>query len=241
MSPTKPLLISIVTPTYNESVGIVNFVKTVERTMQKVKLPFEIIVVDDNSPDGTADIVLKLKTQYPTLKLLKRAGKLGIGSAYFDGFNLAKGDIIIGIDADLSPSSEVIPLFIQQLTNQFDMVIGSRYLWQSKVKNVSFFKSFGSRVFNYLTRLMLSLPYTDITHSNRAFTRKGWQLIAPKINSQDHPSFFIECSFWAHKLGLKVTEIPINFTERIVGQSKLNVKKGLKSAWQTVKKLRIRS
>lgn len=231
-------MISIITPTYNEKEGIGRFVETIANEMKRLKQPFEIVVVDDNSPDGTAEIVTGLRTQYPTVRLVKRKGKLGIGSAYFDGFSEASGDYLIGIDADLSPSLDVIPAFIKKLEAGDGMVIGSRYLPTSRVVNVTEFKTKGSKVFNFVFRLILGLPLSDLTHSNRAFSRQAWAKIAPHIQTKDHPSFFIECSFWAQKLGFKVSEVPITFTERAVGRSKLNVWKGLRNALKTIAKLR---
>jgi dolichol-phosphate mannosyltransferase len=231
-------MISIVTPTYNEKDGITHFVETISQTMKGLKQPFEIVVVDDNSPDGTASIVTELKKIYPALRLLKRKGKLGIGSAYSDGFSAAKGDYIIGIDADLSPGVGVISAFLKRLEAGDGMVIGSRYLSDSQVRNVTEFKTKGSKLFNVVFRFFLGLPLSDLTHSNRAFSKKAWQAIAPRIQTKDHPSFFIECSFWAKKLGFAVSEVPIVFTERVAGRSKLNVWKGLRNALKTIARLR---
>ncbi len=231
-------MISIITPTYNERDGIEHFVQTISQVMNELGEPFEIIVVDDNSPDGTARRVTELKANYPNLELLKRAGKLGIGSAYFDGFCKASGEYLIGIDADLSPSTDAIPLFIERLKGGDGMVIGSRYLPESQIHNMTKFKSDGSRVFNFFTRYALGIPLTDITHSNRAFSKETFKEIAPYITTKDHPSFFIECSYWVHRLGHAVSEVPITFTERIIGQSKLDIKNGLRRSFKTIAKLR---
>ncbi len=232
-------MISIITPTYNEKDGIEHFVASVSQTMKGLNQPFEIVVVDDNSPDGTADLVIRLRSKYPQLNLLKRAGKLGIGSAYFDGFAKAKGDFLIGIDADLSPGVEVLPLFVERLKAGDGMVIGSRYLRKSRTVGVGLYKANGSRVFNIFTRIVLGVPASDITHSNRAMTKKCFEAIAPKIKTKDHPSFFVECSFWAKKLGFRISEVPITFTERTTGRSKLNINKGLRNALKTIAKLRL--
>lgn len=231
-------MISVIMPTYNEKEGIGLSVEKITEFMKKQPQDFEIVVVDDNSPDGTAAVVTELKMKYPNVKLLKRAGKLGIGSAYFDGFSLAVGEYLIGIDADLSPSLDAIPHMVEKLATGSGMVIGSRYLPQSRIYNMTGFKSGGSRLFNLFARQALGLKLADITHSNRAFSRDCFQVIAPHIKAKDHPAFFIECSFWADKLGYNPTEVPIVFTERTVGNSKLDLKKGLRGALRTIACLR---
>lgn len=198
-------------------------------------------MVDDNSPDGTAEVVKKLQSGDPNLKLVQRKGKLGIGSAYFDGFKQATGEFMIGIDADLSPSLDAIPKMIKKLEAGSGMVIGSRYLPESRIYNMTKFKSGGSKLFNYFAKTVLGIPLSDITHSNRAFSAKAFSLIAPHITETGHPAFFIECSFWAKKLGEQVSEVPITFTERVLGQSKLDLNKGLRQALKTVRRLRMLS
>lgn len=230
-------LISIITPTYNEKDNITYFITAVSQMMIKLRLNYEIIVVDDNSPDGTGRIVEKLKSKNPNIKLIKRKGKLGIGSAYFDGFQSAKGDYLIALDADLSPGVNTIPKFIEALDAGKQMVIGSRYLPSSVIINVTKFKSNGSKLFNHFVKNVLRIPLSDITHSNRAFTKDAFIQIAPHITENSHPAFFIECSFWAHRLNYQLGEIPITFTERDNGQSKLNINKGLRKSLGTVARL----
>lgn len=233
--------ISIVTPTYNERIGINNYLSSMINILSSLNADYEIIVVDDNSPDGTGDYLLNLKKNLPFLHVIIRQGKSGIGSAYLDGFTQAKGDYIIGIDADLSPSIEVIPKFIERLDEGFQMVIGSRYSPGSEIRNVSFFKSYGSRLFNSFCRTMLQIPLNDITHSNRAFTREAFNRIRPNLSESAHPSFFIECSFWAQKQDLRITEVPITFSERTTGSSSLAVRQGLAKGLKTIYRHRVGS
>lgn len=231
-------MISVVTPTYNEKENILRFIKEVSHFLKGKKEPFEIIIVDDNSPDGTAELVNSVKSKYPNISLIRRAGKRGLGSAYFDGYSAAKGDILIGIDADLSPSLSSISSYIKNIENGDDMVIGSRYLPKSEIYGQSMLKLGGSKLFNILAGLFLSIPYSDITHSYRAITKKAFDDIRKKITEVDHPSFFIEFSFWVNKKGYRVSEIPIVFKERRIGYSKLNFYQGLKSAIKTVVRLK---
>lgn len=231
-------MISVITPTYNEKENIVRFIEKITSCLTDMKQSFEIIVVDDSSPDSTAEIVASLKSKYPHVSFLKRLKRGGIGSAYFDGFSKAKGDILIGIDADLSPSVESIPLLIEKLKEGNDMVIGSRYLPASKVYDQSPIKLAGSKLFNILIKFVLGIPCSDITHSYRTFTKKTFNDIKKYIVEKDHPSFFIEYSFWVIRRGYKISEVPIIFRERKFGYSKLNSLQGLKNAVKTLVRLK---
>ena len=231
-------MISVITPTYNEKENIGRFIKEIASYLNDRKKKFELIVVDDNSPDGTADLVDSMKREHKNILLLKRSGRLGLGSAYFDGFSKAKGDILIGIDADFSSSLASIDMFIKKIEKGYDMAIGSRYMPRSKVYGQSVIKLEGSRLFNSFTRLFLNIPYSDITHSFRAVTKAAFDDIRTNIKEDDHPSFFIEFSFWIHRAGYKVSEVPIVFRERKLGKSKLNLSQGLKNGVKTLIRLK---
>jgi dolichol-phosphate mannosyltransferase len=233
-------MISFVTPTFNEKEAIQIFVKTMTDFGHTLNRPFEIIVVDDNSPDGTSEIVQKLQTEYPHLKLLKRIGKKGIGSAYYDGYHQAQGEIIIGLDADLSQSLKTIPQFLSMIENEgYDMVIGSRNTSESVITGCSAFKRFGSITLNYFIRFFLGIHSSDLTHSFRAFKKE----VLSKMNDQKiteigHPSFFIEFSYRLTQEGYKIGDTSCDFKEREVGYSKLNLVKGLKRALHTMYRLK---
>src|SRR5579859_1807563 len=224
----KKVMISVVTPTYNERENVPLFLGSICPFLSSLKQPFEVIIVDDNSPDGTSAIVNSLKSKYPQVSLLKRVGKRGIGSAYSAGFAKAKGDIIIAIDVDLSQSLTTIPLFLEKLKAGDDMVIASRYLPGSEVRNISFYRQLGSRFFNMFVKFSLALPALDSTHSYRAFKKNIFRDVGKRIEETGHPSFFIELSFWTNKAGYRISEVPTIFVERIHGQSKLNTFQGLK-------------
>lgn len=233
-------MISIITPTYNERESLPHYLKQITAYLASLREQYEIIIVDDNSPDGTGELVNSLKLKYPQLTLLKRIGKKGIGSAYFDGYKKARGNIVIGIDADLSQSLKSIPLFIKNLKEgKSDMVIASRYLPASKVYNQTPFRRWGSRVFNIFLYHTLSVPVFDITHSYRGFKKSIIKKIANDVIETDHPSFFIELTFLTIKNGYKVNEVPTVFKERKYGYSKLNIIKGVKAAVKTVVRLKI--
>lgn len=231
-------MISIITPTYNEKESIPIFIKEVSACLNSLREKFEIIIVDDSSPDGTAKVVKALQKKYPQLVLLKRKGKLGIGSAYFDGYTKAKGDFIIGIDADLSQSIETIPYFIKEMKKGKRMVVASRYLPKSKVVNISIYRNWGSKAFNLFTKASLNLPILDITHSYRGITKKTVLDIKKHITETVHPSFFIELTYLVHKKGYAISEVPTVFIERRSGVSKLNTLQGLKKAIKTIQRLK---
>jgi len=234
----KTVMISVVTPTYNERENIPLFLAHISSFLVSLKQPFEVIIVDDSSPDGTSDVVISLKSKYPQVVLLKRVGKRGIGSAYFDGFAKAKGNIIIAIDVDLSQSLTTIPLFLKKLKAGDGMVIASRYLPESEIRNISFYRQLGSKFFNMFVKFMLALPVLDSTHSYRAFKKDVFRDISKKIKENGHPSFFIELSFWTAKAGYTLSEVPTIFVERVHGQSKLNTFHGLKNAYNTLTRLK---
>lgn len=235
----KKSLISVVTPTYNEKENIIRFIKKITAFFLAKKLPIEIIVVDDNSPDGTAGLVLAQKTKFTHVHLVLRKHKKGIGSAYFDGFSKAKGEIIIAIDADLSQSLHSIPDFLSKLKGGADMVVASRYVQGSKVIGISVVKQLGGRLFNYFVKIFLGVPLVDMTHSYRAFTKKTFKQISKHIVETSHPAFFIEFSFWAHKSGQLLTEVPTKFEERREGYSKLNIVNGLRDAVRLLLRLKL--
>lgn len=231
-------MISVITPTYNERENIEIFIKRVSSCLISAGQEFEIIIVDDNSPDGTAEVVVSLKSQFPQVSLIRRSYRKGIGSAYFDGFLAAKGSFLVGIDADLSLSSKSILLLVHELNKGIDMVIGSRYLPSSQIISVSWSKRIGSRLFNLFSKKILNINLSDITHSFRGFRKEVFDNISKYITETDHPSFFIECTFWANKEGYKIKEVPIIFRERRFGQSKLNILQGLEKGIETLFRLK---
>src|SRR6056297_2548957 len=169
MSTRKAL---IIIPTYNEKENIADLLKEI----YKVKDDIHVLIVDDNSPDGTGEIIERLvETEYPEkLKLLKREGKMGLGTAYIDGFKWAlkrEYDYIFEMDADFSHDPKYIPDFLEKLKNN-DLVLGSRYVPQGGVKGWGILRKVISRGGSFYARLILGLPFGDLTGGFKAFRRE---------------------------------------------------------------------
>lgn len=215
--------IIVVTPTYNEKD---NISVLVEKLFSLNISNLELWVVDDNSPDGTAGIVKELSLKYP-IKLISRSKKEGLGAAYAAGLKSIlnqndQPDYIIQMDADLSHDPAVIPAMIKKI-GEYDLVLGSRYIAGGGVKNWNFFRRLVSRWSNVYARLVLGLPFKDLTGGFKCWRRAVLEKIGLGSLSSVGYNFQIETTYKAHKLGFKICEIPIIFTERKRGASKFNV------------------
>ncbi len=209
--------ISIVIPTYNEKDNIAKLIPEIFS-----QIGCEIIVVDDNSPDGTAGVVEGLAKKY-NVKLIKRKGKLGIGSAYKAGFESASGDIIFEMDADFSHDPKHIKDFVQAIGN-CDAVVGSRYIKGGTVVGWGFYRKAVSRTANFLAHFFLRIPVNDVTSGYRAYRKSALKKIdIERIKSEGY-SFQLEILHYMVKAGLRINEIPIIFNDRRIGKSKLGKK-----------------
>lgn len=210
--------ILICAPTYNESNNIEIFCKEV----LKIKINIDLLIIDDNSPDGTSEKVKKLKLKYKNLYLLKREKKLGIGSALREGMNYALKKnyyALMTIDADLSHNPKEIPLLIKKLKSN-DFIIGSRYIDKGKSDYVGY-RDIISRVANKLCKILLNIPLNEFTTSFRAYNYKCLKILSNSSLTSNGYSSQIEFIFYIYKAGLKCTEIPINFKKRFKGKSKI--------------------
>ncbi|MFH1073641.1 MAG: polyprenol monophosphomannose synthase [Candidatus Firestonebacteria bacterium] len=210
----------VVVPTYNE---LLNIDKLVENVLKAVP-ELDILVVDDNSPDGTGNIADKLALAEPRLKVLHRKGKQGLGSAYVAGFKYAleKGyDYVFEMDADFSHNPEKLPLFIEK-TKSCDLIIGSRYINGISVVNWPLNRLLLSILANLYVRIILWLPVKDATSGFKCFKAEVLKAVNLDRIKSDGYSFQIEMNYRAHKNGFKICEIPIIFIDRHSGTSKLN-------------------
>ncbi len=220
----------IILPTYNEKDNI----RMVLNKLLKYDF-LDILVIDDNSPDGTADIVQKMMDYEKRINLIKRPNKLGLGTAYLTGFRwgLEKGyDIFFEMDADQSHNPEDISRFLEKIKEGFDLVIGSRYMNGTiSVVGWDFKRLLLSKFANWYATTILGVKFlTDITAGYRAYTKKALKSIdLDKVKSNGY-SFQIEMAYKIHKKGLKIAEIPIIFYERGSGSSKMNRKIALEAA-----------
>ena len=226
----------VIIPTYNER-------ENIETLLDRLlALPFglEVLVVDDNSPDGTGDLVAARQQNEPRIHLLRRAGKMGLGSAYVAGFRyaLAQGaQFIFEMDADFSHDPEAIGDFLKAAEN-VDLVLGSRYLHGVTVVNWPLSRLILSYSANVYTRVITGLPVRDATGGFKCFRRRALEAVDLDGVGSDGYSFQIEMSYKIWRKGFRIIEIPITFVDRRAGVSKMNRRIVWEAAWM-VWRLRI--
>ena len=228
----------VIIPTYNEAENIENIISTTLRVQPGI----HILVIDDNSPDGTADKVKSLQKTNPDIFMIQRSGKQGLGTAYVAGFKFALKNgytYIFEMDADFSHDPKEIPNFLQAM-GQADLVVGSRYIKGVNVVNWPLSRLLLSYFANRYTRFITGLPMCDSTGGYKCFRREVLESInLDKIHSGGY-SFQIEMNFKAWKNGFRIKEIPIIFIDRAIGKSKMS-KKIVREAVLMVWLLKIRS
>jgi dolichol-phosphate mannosyltransferase len=226
----------VIIPTYNERENIVTLIDRL------LALPYglNVLVVDDNSPDGTGDLVAARKKDEPRIHLLQRPGKLGLGSAYVAGFRyaLAQGaQYVFEMDADFSHDPVSIGNFLEAIKDH-DVVLGSRYLDGVTVVHWPLSRLILSYSANVYTRLITGLPVRDATGGYKCFRRRALEAINLDQVKSDGYAFQIEMSYKIWRKGFKIVEIPITFVDRRAGVSKMNNRIVWEAAWM-VWRLRI--
>lgn len=226
----------IIIPTYNEKNNIGKLIQEIFG----LEIPeLEILVVDDNSPDGTGDYVEELKRNDQRIHILHRFKKEGLGRAYIAGFKetLARGaEYIFEIDADFSHDPRLIPNFLKAIED-CDLVIGSKYVPQGKME-VDFFRNNLSYLGNLFAKFVLGTPFNDLTGGYRCYRRRALQSINFENVEASNYAFQMEMAYKVYKKGFRIKETPIVFTIREIGQSKFKFKMILE-ALLTVFKLRL--
>jgi dolichol-phosphate mannosyltransferase len=227
----------IVVPTYNERENIAALIPELLALHPEI----EVLVVDDNSPDGTADTVRRAQEEHGRVHLLSRPEKTGLGPAYREGFAkaLALGaDIIVQMDADFSHKPEAVPELLAEIDGH-DVVIGSRYLDGVNVVNWPLSRLLLSYFANVYARWVTGLPLRDATGGFKCWRRQALESIDLNSVQSDGYAFQIETSFLAHRKGFRIKEIPIVFEDRHSGTSKMT-KAIVREAFWMVLKLRLR-
>jgi dolichol-phosphate mannosyltransferase len=211
----------VIIPTYNEEENIEKIIEAIS----SLELKFDILVIDDNSPDGTGDIVENLMQQYKNLNLINREAKLGLGTAYITGFKWAieRGyDIIYEMDADFSHNPDDLMRLHDTCMNGVDLAIGSRYISGVNVVNWPLGRVIMSYMASIYVRMVTGLKVKDTTAGFKAYKREVLETIdLDNIRSRGY-AFQIEMKFTTWKFGFRIKEIPIIFTERQEGASKMS-------------------
>lgn len=227
----------VIIPTYNESDNVENIVAAVFAEQSKVPdVELNILIVDDNSPDGTSAIVTKLKETNPRLHLITRMGKMGLGTAYVAGFKygLANGfDYIFEMDADFSHDPDEIPNFLREI-KEYDLVLGSRYITGANVANWPLRRLLLSYYANKYARLVTGIKVNDATGGFKCFRREVLEAIDLDDIRSNGYSFQIEMNFRAWRKKFRIKEIPIVFVDRRAGTSKMNkaiVREAMTMVW----------
>lgn len=229
----------VVIPTYNEKENIVQLINDIFL----LKIPdLKIIVVDDNSPDKTADAVAQTQTVYPDLYLVRRNGKLGIGSAYIAGFKKAlslNAELIMEMDADFSHDPKDLPRLIAACENGADLAIGSRKIKGGKIIGWNLKRHLMSNGAMFFARFILGLKTHDITAGFRCFRRAVLEKVKVDSIKSNGYAFQEELLYRTEKSGFTILEIPVTFKDRELGKSKLG-KKEIKEFFVIIFKLKFK-
>jgi len=213
--------VAVVIPTYCEAENIENLI----RDLQELKLNLMIVVVDDSSPDGTADIVKKLQKKYDNIHLISRSEKLGLGTAITTGFGYVLKlrkipNYIVTMDADYSYYPRDIPKLVDVAKKGYDLVIGSRYVREGNVISWSLRRRFISRLANLAAAITVGTRLHDYTSGFRCYSKRYVKGVLPSLRSKTY-EIQIETVKQARRGGFRIKEIPITFVNRKRGRSKL--------------------
>ena len=219
----------IIIPTYNER-------ENLEELLRRVfdqKLPTEILVVDDNSPDGTGTLADEMAGRDPRVHVMHRPGKMGLGSAYVAGFKWALArdyDAVFEMDADFSHNPDSLGDFLREIAHA-DLVLGSRYLHGVTVVNWPLSRLILSYSANLYSRVITGMPVKDLTGGFKCFRRQVLEAIDLDRVRSDGYAFQIEINFKAWRKGFRIREIPILFVDRRAGVSKMSRRIVREAAW----------
>ena len=226
--------LSIVLATYNEAANIAELITRIEPFVQDIDT--EIIVVDDNSPDHTAQVANKVGKQYGNVRVLVRTKERGLASALIRGFEESKGDYILCMDCDLAHDPKHLPEMLALLkSNEADFVIGSRYIKGAKVVGKPFIKNAASRVAQFIASLVIGLNVKDATNNFRLFRREVYESVKDHLHP-DGNVMIMELAYRAQRKGYMIKELPILYREREHGETKLKllpeIKRFMKAIWR---------
>ncbi len=212
----------VVLPTYNESATIAEVLRRIRASATHM---IDVLVVDDNSPDGTADLADALAAELGGIEVLRRPAKAGLGSAYREGFKigLALGyEALVEMDADLSHDPSLLGDLLAEVEGGADIVIGTRYMPGGQIPDWAWHRRAISRAGNGYARFMLDLPARDATSGYRAYHRRALERINLTAVRADGYGFQIEMAYKVTRAGGILAEVPIEFRDRTLGRSKMS-------------------
>jgi dolichol-phosphate mannosyltransferase len=212
----------VVLPTYNERENIEPILTSILAALPEAS----VLVVDDASPDGTGDLANTIAAREDRVAVLHRAGKEGLGVAYRDGFRwvLERPDVraIVQMDADFSHDPATLPRLLAPLMRDADLVLGTRYMRGGDTVGWPAYRKLISRAGTIFARTVLLLPYRDLTGGFKAWRRELLEAIRLRETSGSGYGFQIETTWWAHRRGARIVQVPIVFRERVAGASKMS-------------------
>jgi dolichol-phosphate mannosyltransferase len=214
----------VVLPTYNESATVTDVLR---RIRSSTTFEVDVLVVDDNSPDGTADLAEGLAAELGGIDVLRRPNKAGLGSAYREGFKvgLARGyEALVEMDADLSHDPSALGDLLAELDRGADLVIGTRYMPGGRIPDWSWHRRAISRLGNLYAAWMLGLSARDATSGYRAYHRRALERINLTAVRADGYGFQIEMAYKIERAGGVLAEVPIVFRDRTLGRSKMSAR-----------------
>ncbi|KAG0317003.1 dolichol-P-mannose synthesis [Dissophora globulifera] len=214
---------SVLLPTYNERENLPVIIWLLAKTFQENNIDYEIIVIDDNSPDGTLEVAKQLQKIYGESRILlrPRAGKLGLGTAYVHGIQHATGDFIFIMDADMSHHPKFMPEMIQlQQSKNLDIVTGTRYAGNGGVYGWDLKRKVISRGANFLASVLLRPGVSDLTGSFRLYKKEVLSQLIASCISKGYV-FQMEMMVRARQFNYSIGEVPITFVDRVFGDSKM--------------------
>ena len=243
MAPSTDGRFLLCLPTYNERENLPAMVEALGRMRESAPLDGDVLVLDDGSPDGTGEVADELAATRPWLHVLHRPGKQGLGRAYLPGFRWAlERDYayVLEMDCDFSHDPQRVPVLLDTARNGADLALGSRYVDGGGVANWSVLRRLVSAGGCLYARLLLGLDVRDLTGGFKCFRRQVLEAIDLESVTAEGYAFQIEMTYRSCRLGFRVVEVPIVFTDRVAGGSKMTGRIVSEAAWR-VPELRLRA
>jgi dolichol-phosphate mannosyltransferase len=213
------------TPVYNERENLPIFIDDLEAVLSEGNYDFEVIIIEDNSPDGSSEIADELAIKYGNIKVIHRNEKLGLGTAYKDGFKEAKGDTIVTVDCDLSHDPADLPELLEK-SRDSDIVIGSRLMKGGEIKGRAIWRDILSYSANLFIRLITGKKIHDWTSGYRVYKRKVLETVFPLVECMKW-DFQFDVLYVSLTKDFDVEEVPISFKDRGKGKSKFDIKEAI--------------